>query len=129
MKKVALVLGSLLLVEALSYAKEVPVTPVEVSKEVVVAPVTVEEALLVEYTPMYNIYGKIGLDVWSEYDEWKYSDEYGSYKFNKKDTKNLGFEIALEGTRNITDNFELGLGIAYQNHGKPKSRTETSSYS
>lgn len=129
MKKVVLVLGSLLLVEALSYAKEAPVTPVEVSKEVVVAPVIVEEELLVEYAPVYNIYGKIGVDIWSEYDEWKYGDDYGSYKFNKKDTKNLGFEVALEGTRNITDNFELGLGIAYQNHTNPKSRTETNSYS
>ena len=107
MKKTVLVLGALLAVGATSYAKEVAVAPVEVSKEVVVAPVIVEEVapVVIAYTPLYNIYGKVGLDVWSEYDEWKHE----GLKANKKDTKNLGFEIALEGTRNITDNFELGL--------------------
>lgn len=128
MKKTMLILGALLAVGSLSYAKEVAVAPVEVSKEVVVAPVIVEEAapVVVAYTPLYNIYGKVGLDVWSEYDEWK--DEEG-VKANKKDTKNLGFEVALEGTRNITDNFELGLGVAYQNHAKPESNKYTYSES
>lgn len=127
MRRMSLILGTLLLVGATSYAKEVAVAPVESSKEVVVAPVIVEEVapVVVAYTPLYNIYGKVGVDVWSEYDEWKSNDEYDNTKFNKKDTKNLGFEIALEGTRNITENFELGLGVAYQNHAKPKSRTTT----
>ncbi len=126
MKKTALILGTLLAIGSISYAKEVAVAPVEVSKEVVVAPVVVEEVApaVVAYTPLYNIYGKVGLDVWSEYDEWKTST---GYKVNKKETKDLGFEIALEATRNITDNFELGLGVAYQNHAKPKSRTTSSS--
>ncbi|MGL5278344.1 MAG: outer membrane beta-barrel protein [Cetobacterium sp.] len=126
MKKIPLILGTLLLVGATSYAKEVAVASVESSKEVVVVPVIVEVVpVVVAYTPLYNIYGKVGLDVWSEYDEWKSNDDYGNTKFNKKDTKDLGFEIALEGTRNITNNFELGLGVAYQNHAKPKSRTIT----
>lgn len=127
MRRMSLILGTLLLVGATSYAKEVAVAPVESSKEVVVAPVIVEEIapVVVAYTPLYNIYGKVGLDVWSEYDEWKYD----GIKANKKDTKDLGFEIALEGTRNITENFELGLGVAYQNHAKPKSNSESTIYS
>lgn len=126
MKKVSLILGALLLVGATSYAKEVVAAPVEKSEEVV-ASVVVEDVTLitpatVAYTPLYNIYGKVGLDIWSEYDKFKYHNS--NVAANKKDTKNLGFEIALEGTRNIVDNFELGLGVAYQNHAKPKSSKE-----
>ena len=33
----------------------------------------------------------------------------------------MGYEFAIENTRNITDNFELGLGVAYQNHAGLKS--------
>ena len=123
-KKTVLVLGALVAVWGTSYAKEVAVAPVEGSKEVVVAPVIVEEVepVVIAYTPLYNIYGKVGLDVWSEYDEWKGDIDGYSFKQNKKETKDLGFEIALEATRNITNNFELGLGVAYQNHAKPKSK-------
>ena len=134
MKKLTLFLTALSLISATSYAKEMTVKPIENSKEVITEPVVVEEIvetpLIIEtapittYKPLYNIYGKIGIDVWSEYDEWKYE----GLKANKKDTKNLGFEIALEATRNITNNFELGLGVAYQNHAKPKSNSNKEYY-
>lgn len=119
MKKI-LILGGLTIIGAIASAKEV-VAPVEVSKEVIMEPVIQQEVVTtVAYKPLYNIYGKIGLDIWSEYDEWTFEGE----KLNKKGTDNLGFEIALEGTKNITNNFELGLGIAYQNHATPKSFKE-----
>lgn len=131
MKKLTLFLTALSLISATSYAKEMTVKPIESSKEVMTEPVVVEEivetplvietAPITTYKPLYNIYGKIGIDVWSEYDEWKYENT----KANKKKTKDLGFEIALEATRNLTDSFELGLGVAYQNHSKPKSNKKT----
>ncbi|WP_293722885.1 outer membrane beta-barrel protein [uncultured Cetobacterium sp.] len=120
MKKI-LILGGLTIIGAMASAKEV-VAPVEVSKEVIMEPVIQQEVIVpVAYKPLYNIYGKVGLDIWSEYDEWTFEGE----KLNKKDTDKLGFEIALEGTKNITNNFELGLGIAYQNHATPKSVKES----
>ena len=133
MKKLKLFLTALSLISATSYAKEMIVEPIESSKEVVAEPVAVEEVIetpsVIEtkttptpaYTPLYNVYGKIGVDVWSKYDEWKYENA----KANKKETKDLGFEVALEATKNLTDSFELGLGVAYQNHSKPKSNKKT----
>lgn len=118
MKKLALVLGALLTVGTLSYGKEEVIAPVQSSKEVVAIPEVAIMPVTVAYTPLYNIYGKIGVDVWSKYDEFKYNED--AKAANKKDSKDLGFELALEATKNITDEFELGLGIAYQNHGKPK---------
>lgn len=131
MKKITLFLTALSLISATSYAKEMTVEPIDTSKEVISESIVIEEPaetpLIIEtksmstYTPLYNIYGKIGVDIWSKYDEWKYKEDYENAKANKKETKNLGFEIALEATRNLTDSFELGLGVAYQNHSKPKS--------
>ena len=56
MRRMSLILGTLLLVGATSYAKEVAVAPVESSKEVVVAPVIVEEVapVVVAYTVSYT---------------------------------------------------------------------------
>lgn len=104
MKKLSLMLGSLLFVSGVVYGKEVVVAPVEMVTETVYVAVTPE--------PVTNIYGKIGLDVWSEYDK----STYGGLKLTDGDTDSLGFEVALEVTRNITKNLELGLGIAYQRH-------------
>ncbi|MGL6097989.1 MAG: OmpW family outer membrane protein, partial [Fusobacteriaceae bacterium] len=94
----------------------------EISKEVIAEPAIVEEVIAVPVVvaaPAYNIYAKAGLDVWSEYDTYKF-DGIGQ---NDKDTDNFGFELALESTKNITDNFELGLGVAYQNHAGTEENT------
>lgn len=104
MKKLSLMLGSLLFVSGVVYGKEVVVAPVEMVTETVYIAVTPE--------PVTNIYGKIGLDVWSEYDKSTFVET----KITDGDTDSLGFEVALEVTRNITKNLELGLGIAYQRH-------------
>lgn len=34
------------------------------------------------------------------------------------ESKNNGWEITLEGTEKISKNFEVGIGLSYQNHGK-----------
>ncbi|MGL4627929.1 MAG: major outer membrane protein FomA, partial [Cetobacterium sp.] len=63
MKKLALLLGSLLVVGTAVQAKEVIVAPVEVSKEViVVAEPVVEEVVVVELTPEFKPSGYLGLE-------------------------------------------------------------------
>ncbi|MDP0493050.1 MAG: outer membrane beta-barrel protein [Fusobacterium sp. JB021] len=39
------------------------------------------------------------------------------------ETKDLGGEIAIEGYKSITDNFDLGLGLAYQFHSDRKEKS------
>ncbi|MGL5355534.1 MAG: outer membrane beta-barrel protein [Cetobacterium sp.] len=120
MKKLTLMLGALVLVSSITYSKEVVAPVAEISKEVIAEPTIVEEVIAVPVVvaaPAYNIYAKAGLDVWSEYDTYRFN----GIGQNDKDTDNFGFELALEATKNITDNFELGLGAAYQNHAEPKS--------
>ncbi|MGL4670761.1 OmpW family outer membrane protein [Cetobacterium sp.] len=115
MKKLTLMLGALVLVSSITYSKEVVAPVAEISKEVIAEPAIVEEVIAVPVVvaaPAYNIYAKAGLDIWSEYDVYRFND----LGLNDKDTDNFGFELALEATKNITDNFELGLGAAYQNH-------------
>jgi len=36
-------------------------------------------------------------------------------------TSGIGYEVAIEGMQEITDDFFLGLGVAYQNHAKNKN--------
>ena len=55
MKKLALLLGSLLVVGATASAKEAVVAPVEVSKEVVVVAEPVAEVVVVEETPLLKV--------------------------------------------------------------------------
>ncbi|MGL5315347.1 MAG: FomA family porin-like outer membrane protein, partial [Peptostreptococcaceae bacterium] len=60
MKKLALLLGSLLVVGATASAKEAVVAPVEVSKEVVVVAEPVAEVVVVEEA--FRPYGRVGLE-------------------------------------------------------------------
>lgn len=64
------------------------------------------------YSSDYNISVKTGVDVWSKYDS---ANMLGQDMYNG-DSDGLGFEFALEGTKNITSNLELGIGLAYQRH-------------
>lgn len=105
MKKLSLALGSLLLVSGVAYGKEVAVAPVEVVTETVYV-------AAVAPSPVTNVYGRVGLDLWSEYD----NSSIVAAQVSDGDTDGIGFEVALEVTRNITDRLELGLGIAYQRH-------------
>lgn len=65
MKKLALLLGSLLVVGATASAKEAVVAPVEVSKEVVVVAEPVVEVVVVEEAPTLKL-TSIKTGVWSE---------------------------------------------------------------
>ncbi|MEG0390927.1 MAG: hypothetical protein RSC62_10165 [Cetobacterium sp.] len=65
MKKLALLLGSLLVVGATAHAKEVVAAPVEVSKEVVVVAEPVAEVVVVEEAPTLKL-TSIKTGIWSE---------------------------------------------------------------
>lgn len=64
------------------------------------------------YSSDYNISVKTGVDVWSKYK----STSIEGTEVSNGDSDGLGFEFALEGTKNITSNLELGIGLAYQRH-------------
>ena len=63
-----------------------------------------------------NVYLKTGADLWQKFNVIKDED----IKMNKKEADKLGYEITTEVTREIYPHLELGLGISYQEHGKPK---------
>ena len=64
-----------------------------------------------------NVYLKAGIDPYGRFKEVK----AGDYKLNKKDRKDVGYEFAIEATETVLPEFEVGLGLAYQDHGRPKS--------
>lgn len=64
-----------------------------------------------------NLYLKTGLDSFGEFKEVKVE----GVTLNKKAPKKIGYEFALESTRNITPELETGFGVAYQVHGKLKA--------
>lgn len=63
-----------------------------------------------------NVYLKTGADLWQKFNVVKDED----IKANKKEADDFGYEITTEITREIYPNLELGLGLSYQEHGKPK---------
>ncbi|MEF2601161.1 MAG: hypothetical protein U0M80_07695 [Fusobacterium mortiferum] len=62
-----------------------------------------------------NLYLKTGLDISGKFK----NDEIRGEVSNRAADGDGGFEFAVEGTREIYPNLELGLGIALQDHGKP----------
>ena len=64
-----------------------------------------------------NVYLKAGIDPYGRFKEVK----AGDYKLNKKDRKDVGYEFAIEATETVLPEFEVGLGLAYQDHGRPKA--------
>ncbi len=136
MKRKLLLLSTLgIVMVKMTYAKEVlPVVNQlteeqveEVTAEVQDAPIMppvelemekpMKERGYVAGESIYNIYGRVGVDAYSEYDIIKEAGE----SINKKETDTVGYEVALEGTVEVIENVEVGLGIAYQKHGKSKS--------
>ncbi len=71
-----------------------------------------------------NLYLRAGADLNGKYDVFK--DE--EMKLNKKDADDFSWEIAVEATREVYSNLELGLGVAYQKHGDPKKFTDVYTY-
>lgn len=66
-----------------------------------------------------NVYLKAGADMLQRFDEVKYAGK----KLNKDDGDDFGYELTVEVMREVYPNFELGLGLSYQDHGDPKSVT------
>lgn len=64
-----------------------------------------------------NIYLRAGLDPYGRFKEVKHEN----VNIAKSDRKNLGYELSVEATQNVTPNFDLGLGLGYQDHGRPKA--------
>lgn len=72
-----------------------------------------------------HLYLKAGANVFSKYsnvvyDDAKYSNVTEDSKWSDGKTKGFGWEIAIEGTRDVIPNLELGLGLAYQRNNKFK---------
>ncbi len=61
-----------------------------------------------------NLYLRAGADINGKFDVIVDND----FIANKKKADKIGHEIAVEVTKEVLPNFELGLGVAYQNHGK-----------
>lgn len=61
---------------------------------------------------------RFGGDLGARYTEY----EYEKTSVFSGETDEFGGELALEGYRSITDNFDLGLGIAYQVHADRKDK-------
>ncbi len=118
MKKLALFLCSLLVVGATASAKEVMVEPTN-SKEVMVEPTVVEEVVVLPVVaePWGYVELRGGWDFWSEYDE--FSDD--GFKVLEKGADESGYEFAIEMYKSWP-NFDLGLGLAYQDHAERDSR-------
>lgn len=58
----------------------------------------------------FNVYTKLGVDVYSNYTKVADEDD-GTTIFPKKGK--TGFSLFLEATKNVTPNFELGLGVGH----------------
>ena len=67
-----------------------------------------------------NLYLSAGIDISGKFDETKPEGT----KINGDKSDESGFEITTEVTREVMENFELGLGISYQDHDKPKSTSD-----
>ena len=64
-----------------------------------------------------NLYLKTGLDISGKFD--KVGVAPGQYA-NKSESDRLGFDLTAEVTREFYPNLELGLGLSYQDHGRPE---------
>lgn len=63
-----------------------------------------------------NVYLKAGLDLYGKFKEIKEED----INVTKSEHEDLGYEFSIEATQNILPNFELGVGVGFQDHGNPK---------
>ncbi|MGX6592740.1 OmpW family outer membrane protein [Cetobacterium ceti] len=134
MKKFALI-GLILSLGVSSFAKDKemmtqPVVEEEVIvQEIATTPATLEttnENIIKENIKDNHIYFRVGGDIASKYSKYNVKGRSESFKFSNGKTKGLGYEIAIEGTQNITDSLEFGVGIAYQSHSNNKDLTVTS---
>ena len=101
MKKIILLLAGLVVASA-SYAKEImPVAEMST------------ETMAVAQSDMYlNV--RVGGDIMAKYD--KFTPNFDD------STDGFGGEVALEGYKMLDDNFDVGLGLAYQFHADRDSK-------
>lgn len=64
-----------------------------------------------------NLYLKTGADISGKFDKVNILGENA----NKSESDRLGFDLTAEVTREVYPNLELGLGLSYQDHGRPES--------
>lgn len=107
------------LISFAAYGKEYIPAPAEL-KEIEKQIEIEEEVMMYEDYDFFNIYLKVGADLNGKFK--KMSHEGAS--FNKKDSNDFSWEFAMEGTKEVYPNLELGIGLAYQAHGKPKSENK-----
>lgn len=63
-----------------------------------------------------NLYLKTGVDISGKFDKVKIGENLNKSKDDKG-----GFEFTAEATREFYPNLELGVGLSYQDHGRPES--------
>lgn len=67
-----------------------------------------------------NLYLRVGADLNGKYQTMTvYEEDMSTEKADE-----FSYEFAVEATRNLTDNLEFGLGVAYQKHGAPNGTRE-----
>lgn len=49
------------------------------------------------------------------------SQSFAGHTVLDDETTGMGYEVAVEGMKEVADNFFLGLGVAYQDHAKTKN--------
>ena len=64
-----------------------------------------------------NLYLKTGADISGKFDKVNILGENA----NKSESDRLGFDLTAEVTKEVYPNLELGLGLSYQDHGRPES--------
>ena len=67
-----------------------------------------------------NLYLRAGSDLNEKFDVISSTP---TENLNEKKSHEIGYEIGVEATREVFPNFELGLGVSYQDHSKPKNKS------
>ena len=65
-----------------------------------------------------NLYLKTGLDISGKFDKVEVAS---GQSLNKSESDRLGFDLTTEVTKEFYANLELGLGLSYQDHGRPEA--------
>lgn len=65
-----------------------------------------------------NLYLKTGLDISGKFDKVEVAS---GQSLNKSESDRLGFDLTTEVTKEFYPNLELGLGLSYQDHGRPEA--------
>lgn len=135
MKKTIL-LGALLVVANTVMAKEMlPEVPVVQEEVVEVEPVDTIVAMplvaepekkeeVVKGESIYNIYGRIGGDLGAKYDSVKSEGN----AVNKRGTDTIGYEVGLESTVEVAENFEVGIGSSISKSWKSREKDSSKWY-